>query len=344
MRIESALNRKESILKVLVSLTLLVIILFSSSVAITNTEYAGDFIDSRKTITPQRLGVPNEVDITQEDVPIGAIGIPYVISLAVGNSTFYKYYLEKEKTYLIDLYGGFVGSKADYDIYVYNKNFTRLKLFASDPGDEEFGTFTSKNTSYYYIQVVNNPITSKEINYAVLLVLEQVNLTRSEKSKSILLTNFSGGNKTNPVKEYNSSYGYFIKVAELQNMNITFSAKPTSDLEIELALFQFTSTTDKLAYTSSNIDKSESLIDSAKGSYGKEVNVSFIVGRRGNEHTNDTNIVLFVKALRGTGNVTLTISMKKTNIQIDLLPYLLTIASSVVILAVIGLSEEKLRG
>ena len=285
----------------------------------------------------------DKIKLAQESVPIGAVGIPYFISLTIGNSSFFRFYLKANKTYIINLYGGFVHSTADYDVFIYDKNLTRLKLLVNDPGEEEFDIFTPQNTSWYYLQVQNNPITSKEISYAILVVLEQLNITANEKNKSISLENLSGGNKTHSVEAHNSSYGYIIDVSNLQEMNLTFVVKPTNRLEIQLAIFQFTSLADKLTYTPSNLEKSESLIKSAKSRFGKEVNVSFIVGRRGTEHSNDTTVILFIKAIRGSGNVTMEINMTKTNIQIDILPYISAVVASIIVFAVLAFSEEKLR-
>ena len=127
--------------------------------------------------------------------------------------------------------------------------------------------------------------------------------------------NLSGGNKTHSVENYNSSYGYFVETSNLQEMNLTFIDKPTSKLELQLAIFQFTSLTDKLTYTPLDFEKSESLIKAAKGSLEKEVNFSFVVGRRGTEHANDTTVVLFIKALKGAGNATIEKNMKNEKKQ-----------------------------
>lgn len=282
--------------------------------------------------------------INENNEELAAIGIPYSFSLPIGNSTVLKYYLIANKTYFVNLYGVFVDTDADYDVYIYNSDFTKIKAFLNDPGEEEQGYFKPKENGTYYFLILNNPKTSKSVRAATLTVFEYIFFSIPEKPFNITLKSLLGSNKTYTAPLYNSTYGFLLNVANLTDMKMTFNAIPTKNLAVQMALYQFTSKIDKLYYNPINSENDETIIDDDKGSLGEKTDVSFIVGRRNTEKANDTRVVLFIKVLKGSGNLTITVKIEKTNIQIDLLPYTTSILVSIIILALVIVFEEKLRG
>ncbi|MGQ4833737.1 MAG: hypothetical protein ACP6IS_07565 [Candidatus Asgardarchaeia archaeon] len=278
-----------------------------------------------------------------KSLEISAIGIPYLISVPVGNFTILKYYLYANKTYEIFLYGGFVYANADYDIFILNANFTKVKVLANDPAEEEHDTFKPLQTGFYYFEVINNPYTSNAQSYAFLAVFEQFNISVSKTSYTLELYNFTGGNKTYSVPLFNSSYGFIVNVKGFSDNKFTVIAHPTKNLAVKVSLYEFSSSVDKATYEPTSNQKSTTLIDSNNGELGEKVKVSFIIGRRGYEHTNDTAIVIFLKALKGEGNITIEIILEKTHIEVDILPYASVIIVLTIIFAVIVINEDKLR-
>jgi len=133
-----------------------------------------------------------------------------------------------------------------------------------------------------------------------------------------------------------------MNVKEIKEYKVTIIADPTSNIAVEVSLYEYTSYLDRIKYSLDSNDE-DILIDSSSGKIGETVEISFIVGRRGYEHKNDTSVVLFIKAIRGYGNITLRILLEKTTIEIDILPYLATVGLTIAILVIIAINEEKIR-
>jgi len=325
--------------KVILIICLLLITSLNNSSLVTSI--TSKYNEPRKTF--HLLDISKKVNLNwTKELELAAIGLPYTVSLPVGNLTFFKYYLYANKTYEIFLYGGFVNANADYDVIVLDSNFAKVKELLNDPGVEEHDSFTPKKTDIYFFEIVNNLYTSESQSYATLVVFEQLDLSTDKNNVELSLNNMVGSNKTYTAPVYNSTYGFVMNVKEIKEYKVTIIADPTSNIAVEVSLYEYTSYLDRIKYSLDSNDE-DILIDSSSGKIGETVEISFIVGRRGYEHKNDTSVVLFIKAIRGYGNITLRILLEKTTIEIDILPYLATVGLTIAILVIIAINEEKIR-
>lgn len=282
-----------------------------------------------------------QITIQKNQMSLNAIGVPQPIALPIGMSVFLQYFLLANKSYVINLYGGFIGTNVDYDVYIYSSNFTLIKRLLNDPGIEEFYIFQPTNSDIYNFQIINNPQTSvNQTPLSYFVIFELANLTELHYNTSV--SNLIGSNKTYTSPLVNSSYGFFLDVKKFQMHRITFTIKPTSKLSISAKLYSFTTYLDKHSYWYTN--STESIIEKENGAFGEQLNISFIVGMRGNEHVNDTYVVIFIRALKGTGNISINIDVQKVTFEIEiLLPYMIVIIAILSIFILIVIYEEKIR-
>jgi hypothetical protein len=100
-------------------------------------------------------------------------GIPYSTGLlSKGSAVAAKYRLKEGKTYIILLYGPFVGSRSDLNLYFLDMNGQLLAVSAESPGKPEALTVKIPETGRYLIVVSNEETTSKSSGEGVLLVSE----------------------------------------------------------------------------------------------------------------------------------------------------------------------------
>jgi len=101
------------------------------------------------------------------------VGIPYSTGLLPKGSTVSaKYRLEENKTYVILLYGPFVGTRSDLNLYLLDVNGGLLAVSANGQGEPETLTVRIGKTGLYLLVVSNEETTSRSMGEGVLLVSE----------------------------------------------------------------------------------------------------------------------------------------------------------------------------
>lgn len=92
--------------------------------------------------------------------------------LSKGSAVSAKYKLEEGKTYIILLYGPFVGSTSDLNLYFLDVNGQLLAVSAESKGKPEALTVKIHETGLYLIVVSNEETTSRSSGEGVLIVSE----------------------------------------------------------------------------------------------------------------------------------------------------------------------------
>jgi len=101
------------------------------------------------------------------------VGIPYSTGvLSKGSAVSAKYKLEEGKTYIILLYGPFVGSTSDLNPYLLDVDGQLLAVSAESQGKPEALIVKIHETGLYLIVVSNEETTSRSPGEGVLLVSE----------------------------------------------------------------------------------------------------------------------------------------------------------------------------
>jgi len=105
--------------------------------------------------------------------------------IPIGESWTFIYYLNKSSRYHIYFIGDWLGSKTDYDIYVYDPKGDLESVHTESAGlPEHLGNtvddpfFTPKRTGDYYFVILNDPRESYGEDAATLMVIEHLECNR----------------------------------------------------------------------------------------------------------------------------------------------------------------------
>ena len=105
--------------------------------------------------------------------------------IPIGESWVFIYHLNKDSRYHIYFIGDWIGSKTDYDVYVYDPSGTLESVHTESAGlpehlgdtvDDPF--FTPKRTGNYYFVILNDPRESHGEEAATLMVIEHLECNR----------------------------------------------------------------------------------------------------------------------------------------------------------------------
>ncbi|MHA1732393.1 MAG: hypothetical protein ACTSU5_10630 [Promethearchaeota archaeon] len=157
-----------------------------------------------------------------------SIGLRYSIDedeIPKGQNKTYMYYLEKDRTYYIELAYDYDETATDYDLYLKNEAGTTVGTGTASKGLEEFAPVTITETGTYNLTIVNDPSESASAGAAYFWVWEKASGDYFSASRYIKGKNSSG----NPVPE--TYYGFKISgLSAPYCINVSINVPATLDL------------------------------------------------------------------------------------------------------------------
>jgi hypothetical protein len=105
----------------------------------------------------------------------GAVGLPYEVTSNIGSSKTVDYDLEKDKEYVVFVYGAFVGTETDYDLEITVPGDSEPSIISTRAaGILERISFTADKDGEYKVKVRNDDDDSGGNDAASVFLAERI--------------------------------------------------------------------------------------------------------------------------------------------------------------------------
>ena len=109
-----------------------------------------------------------------------AVGLPYDATSSIGGSETFKYDLEKNREYVVFVYGPFMDSDTDYDLEIFEPGEDEAAIISTRAaGILEKITFTADEDGDYKVKVINDDDDSGGDEDAYVFLAERIKLENS---------------------------------------------------------------------------------------------------------------------------------------------------------------------